>query len=152
MGGRHPLTVLGPGVPAETVLAAFSERVRPSVRVISRVAEDEVIRLYRSHDVLLWTSTYEGFGLVLLEAMSQELAVVTTPVGCAPALVRDGENGLLVPPRDPDAVAAAVERLMAAADLRRRLGAAAARSVAGMTWRTTAERTIQVYRRAIDER
>jgi glycosyltransferase involved in cell wall biosynthesis len=66
--------------------------------------------------------------------------------------VRDGENGLLVPPRDPDAVAAAVERLMAAADLRRRLGAAAARSVAGMTWRTTAERTIQVYRRAIDER
>ena len=48
---------------------AFSEAARPFVRVISRVPEEEVISLYRSHDVLLWTSTYEGFGLVLLEAM-----------------------------------------------------------------------------------
>jgi glycosyltransferase involved in cell wall biosynthesis len=126
--------------------------VRPFVRIIARVPEEEVIRLYRSHDVLLWTSTYEGFGLVLLEAMSQELPVVTTPVGCAPALVRDGENGLVVPPRDPQAIAAAVERLMADADLRRRLGAAGARTVAGMTWRATAERTIEVYRKAIADR
>ena len=125
MGVRHPLTVLGPGVPAETVLASFSERVRPSVRVISRVVEDEVIRLYRSHDVLLWTSTYEGFGLVLLEAMSQRLPVVATPVGCVPSLVRDGEHGLLVPKRDPDAAAVAVERLMDAPGLRRALGDAA---------------------------
>src|SRR5207248_7293506 len=119
--------------------------VRASVRVVARVPEDEVIRLYRSHDVLLWTSTYEGFGLVLLETMSQELAVVTTPVGCAPALVRDGENGILVPPRDPDAIVAAVERLMDDASLRRGIGAAAARSVSGMTWRATAEKTLDLY-------
>jgi glycosyltransferase involved in cell wall biosynthesis len=148
-GARYPLTVLGPGVPDRTVLAAFSEAVRPSVRVVPRVPEDEVIRLFRSHDVLLWTSTYEGFGLVLLEAMSQQLAVITTPVGCAPALVRADENGVLVPPRDADALASAAGRLMRDAPLRRRLGAAAARSVAAMTWRATAERTIDVYRRAI---
>jgi glycosyltransferase involved in cell wall biosynthesis len=148
-GSRPRLTILGPGVPASTVMAAFSEAVRPYVRVVPRAPEDEVIRLYRSHDVLLWTSTYEGFGLVLLEAMSQQLAVVTTPVGCAPALVRDGENGLLVPPRDPGAIAAAVERLMADGGLRQRLGAAAAERVAGMTWRATAERTIEVYERAM---
>ena len=151
-GAPYRLTVLGPGLPESTVLAAFTAAVRPSVRVIARVAEDEVVRLYRSHDVLLWTSTYEGFGLVLLEAMSQELPAVTTPVGCAPALVRDGENGLVVPPRDPDAIVAAVERLMADAGLRRRLGAAAAKSVAGMTWRATAERTLDVYWRAIEQR
>jgi glycosyltransferase involved in cell wall biosynthesis len=149
MGSTYPLTILGPGVPAGTVLDAFSPAVRPSIRVVPRVAEDEVIRLYRAHDALLWTSTYEGFGLVLLEAMSQQLPVITTPVGCAPALVRDGENGLLVPPRDPDAIVAAVDRLMADAALRRRLGDAAARSVAGLTWRATAERTLDVYRKAI---
>lgn len=148
-GSPHRLTVLGPGVPEPVVMAAFPEAVRPFVRVVPRVPEDEVIRLYRSHDVLLWTSTYEGFGLVLLEAMSQELAVVTTPVGCAPSLVRDGDNGILVPPRDADAVAGAVERLMRDEPLRRRLGAAAACSVAGMTWRATAERTIGVYQHAI---
>lgn len=151
-GSRMLLTVLGPGVAQATVTAAFSEAARPFVRVIDRVPEDEVVRLYRSHDVLLWTSTYEGFGLVLLEAMSQELPVVTTPVGCAPALVRDGENGLIVPPRDPGAIVVAVERLMGDADERRRLGAAGARSVSGMTWRATAERTLEVYRKAIADR
>jgi glycosyltransferase involved in cell wall biosynthesis len=81
--------------------------------------------------------------------MSQELTAITTPVGCAPALVRDGENGVIVPPRDPEAIATAVMRLMDDEPLRRRLGAAAARSVATMTWRATAERTIDVYRRAL---
>jgi glycosyltransferase involved in cell wall biosynthesis len=151
-GARHPLTILGPGAPESVVLASFSDAVRPLVRVIPRVGEDEVVRLYRAHDVLLWTSTYEGFGLVLLEAMSQRLPAVTTPVGCAPALVRDGDNGIVVPPRDAEAIAAAVERLMGDAPLRRRLGDAAARSVAGMTWRATAERTLDVYHRAIEER
>jgi glycosyltransferase involved in cell wall biosynthesis len=151
--GRHlPLTILGPGVAETSVMAAFSPAVRPSIRVVSRVPEDEVIRLYRSHDVLLWTSTYEGFGLVLLEAMSQRLPVVTTPVGCAPALVRDGVNGLRVPPRDAGALVSAVERLMDDPALRARLGDEAARSVAGMTWRATAERTLDVYRRAIEAR
>jgi glycosyltransferase involved in cell wall biosynthesis len=151
-GRRMPITILGPGVPDATVMAAFTPAVRPSVRVLPRAPEDEVVRLYRSHDLLLWTSTYEGFGLVLLEAMSQELTVVTTPVGCATALVRDGENGVVVPPRDPAAIAAAVERLMDDAALRCRLGAAAARSVSTMTWRATAEKTLELYRRTIESR
>ena len=100
-GRALPLTVLGPGVPAEQVLRAFSERVRPFVRVVARIPEEDVIEMYRRHDVLLWTPTYEGFGLVLLEAMSQKMAVVATPIGCAPSLVRHGENGLMVPVRDP---------------------------------------------------
>jgi len=151
-GRALPLTILGPGVPEATVLAAFSPAVRPFVRVLPRAPEDEVVQMYRSHDVLLWTSTYEGFGLVLLEAMSQELAVVTTPVGCATALVRDGENGVIVPRRDPAAIADAVERLMADDGLRRRLGAAAAATVADMTWRATAARTIEVYQHALANR
>jgi glycosyltransferase involved in cell wall biosynthesis len=151
-GRRVPLTILGPGVDAGTVSAAFSPAVRPSVRVLPRLPEEDVVRLYRTHDLLLWTSTYEGFGLVLLEAMSQRLPPVTTPVGCATTLVRDGENGIVVPPRDPDAMVAAVERLMDDGNLRARLGGAAAQSVSGMTWRATAERTIGVYERAIAQR
>ena len=49
---------------------------------------------YRRHDALLWTSSYEGFGLVLLEAMSQRLPVIATPAGCAATLVRDGQTGI----------------------------------------------------------
>jgi glycosyltransferase involved in cell wall biosynthesis len=149
-GRTDRLTVLGPGVDAGAVLQAFPERVRSFVRVVDRVPEADVVRMYRSHDVLLWLPTYEGFGLVLLEAMSQEMAVVVTPIGCAPGLVRDGVNGMVVPTRDPDAAAAAAVRLMDAPALRRALGAEARRSVAGMTWTATARNTIAVYRRALE--
>lgn len=147
-GRRLDLTILGPGVAPAVVLDAFSPAVRPFVRVVPRVPEQDVITMYRTHDVLLWLSTYEGFGLVLLEAMSQRLAAIATPVGCVPSLVRDGENGVLVPPRDPDAAAAAVERLIDAPDLRRALGDAARETVSGMTWAQAARRTLDVYARA----
>lgn len=149
---RQRLTVLGAGVAADTVRAAFPEPLRPLVRVIDRAPEEDVIRALRAHDVLLWPSTYEGFGLVLIEAMSQRLAVVATPVGCASTLVRDGVNGLLVPPRDAEALASAASTLMNDASLRRRLGAAARETVAGMSWRACAERTLQCYRAALNGR
>lgn len=143
------LTVLGPGLPADRVLDTFSPAARPFVTVIERVAEERVIAEYRRHDALVFPSTYEGFGLVALEAMSQGLPVIATPVGCIPGLLRDGENGLLVPPRDSVALATAIRRLADAAADRARLGAAAATAVAGMSWRRTAERTVEVYRRAL---
>jgi glycosyltransferase involved in cell wall biosynthesis len=151
-GTLAPLTVLGPGHPPATVLGAFPEELRPFVTVIPKIPEDGVMAEYRRHDLLLWTSTYEGFGLVLLEAMSQGLPVVTTPVGAASTLVRDGVNGLLVPARDAAATAAAAARLLGDPALRARLASEARETIKGMTWRATAERTLQVYRDARAER
>lgn len=148
-GRAVPLTVLGPGLPREVVLAAFSDDARPHVTVVDRVPEDDVIAAYRRHGILVFPSTYEGFGLVVLEAMSQGLAVIATPVGCVPELVRDNVSGVVVPPRDPAALAAAIARLMDAPDERRRLGAAAAAAVAGLSWQRTAAQTVAVYRRAL---
>jgi glycosyltransferase involved in cell wall biosynthesis len=59
-----------------------------------------------------------------MEAQSQGLACVATAVAAIPELIRAGETGLLVPPRDPPALAAALERLIADPELRGRLGAA----------------------------
>jgi glycosyltransferase involved in cell wall biosynthesis len=147
-GAAPPLTILGPGLPEDAVLASFSAEARPHVRVVPRAPEDEVMRHYRAHDVLVACSTYEGFGMVIVEAMSQRVPVVATPVGCAPMVIRDGESGLLVPPRDPAALAAALRRVMQDAALRRAMGDRAAASVAPLTWRATAERTLEVYRGA----
>lgn len=144
-----PLTILGPGVPASEVLARFSIRARAHITVIPRGPEAEVLRAYREHDALLFTSTYEGFGLVLLEAMTQRLPVIATPVGCASDLVSDGVTGLRVHIRDARAIASAVRRLMGDVSLGRRLAAAARDRVSGMSWRATAERTVDVYMRAI---
>jgi glycosyltransferase involved in cell wall biosynthesis len=145
-GDAPRLTILGPGVPEDVVLASFATEARPFVRVIPRAPEDEVMRHYRAHDVLVACSTYEGFGMVIVEAMSQRLPVVATPVGCAPLVIRDGESGLIVPPRDPAALAAALRRVMRDSALRRAMGARAAETVRPLTWRATAERTLAVYR------
>lgn len=148
-GSRVPLTVLGPGIPPDAVRQAFPERVRPFVTVIERSPEDRVLEEYRRHDALVFTSTYEGFGLVVLEALSQGLAVIATPVGCAGDLVADGVTGIRVPPRNPQAIVRAVRTVMADAALRDRLGAAGAVAVRSMTWRATAEKTVNVYRHAL---
>jgi glycosyltransferase involved in cell wall biosynthesis len=148
-GRPVPLTILGPGVPTDVVMNGFSETARPHVIVVERVAEERVIDEYRRHDVLVFPSTYEGFGLVVLEAMSQGLPVVAAPAGCAPDLVRDGETGSIVPFRDTQALACAVARIMSSPDERVRLGANCAVRVAGMSWTRTAERTVEVYARAL---
>jgi glycosyltransferase involved in cell wall biosynthesis len=147
-----PLTILGPGAPSEIVLREFSAAARPHVHVVDRVPEERVIDEYRRHDVLVFPSTYEGFGLVVLEALSQSLPVIACPVGCAPELVRDGQTGVIVGARDSRALGAAVTRLMNSPAERVRLGANGAASVSAMSWARTAERTIAVYARALASR
>ncbi|HEV3141243.1 MAG TPA: glycosyltransferase family 4 protein, partial [Vicinamibacterales bacterium] len=147
-GGRTPLTILGGAMPAETILSSFSADARPHVTVVDRLPEEDVIAAYRSHDVLVLPSSYEGFGMVVLEAMSQRLPVIATPVGCASLLIQHDQTGVIVPTRDADALAAAFERLLGDAALRARLAEAALARVAGMTWTRTAEATLTSYARA----
>jgi glycosyltransferase involved in cell wall biosynthesis len=142
------LTILGGAVPSDEIRASFAAEARGRLTVLDRVAEEEVMAAYRSHDVLAFPSTYEGFGMVLVEAMSQRLPVVATPVGCARTLVVDGLTGLSVPARDSAALARALEQLLADAALRTRVSAAALRAVEGMSWSETARQTLVCYERA----
>jgi glycosyltransferase involved in cell wall biosynthesis len=147
-GGRTNLTVLGGGVDDETIRSAFAPRARPFVTIVARAPEAEVMDAYRTHDVLAWPSTYEGFGMVVIEAMSQRLPVVATPVGCARTLVEHERTGLIVPPRDPEALAAALTRALGDGSLRTRLADAAFDVVRDMTWTSTARTTLAVYEKA----
>ncbi len=93
-------------------------------------------------------SYVEGMPMALLEAMSWGLPVVATPVGGVPELITDEANGLLVPPGDVEALAAAIARLMGDTSLRERLGRAARETVAAhFSLAPTVERLIEIYRR-----
>jgi glycosyltransferase involved in cell wall biosynthesis len=146
------LTVLGPGTSASAVLSNFPEHVRGNVVVQDRVSEDEAVRFYRRHKALVMCSTFEGYGMVVPEAMSQKCAVVATPVGAAASLVRDGETGLLVRPRDPEQLSAALLRVIDDARLREGLVTAARTAVARRTWADVARETLAVYQRALADR
>jgi glycosyltransferase involved in cell wall biosynthesis len=147
-GPPPPLTILGGGRHAEIILDDFAPDVRRAITIVDRAPEEEVMRQYRRHDALVMCSTYEGFGLVVPEAMSQRLPVIATPVGAACTLVRDRQTGLVVPPRDAGAIARAVRQLLRDGALRARLAESAFAGACGMTWTAAAERTLAVYARA----
>ena len=83
--------------------------------------------LLRAFDVLAITSRTEGTPIVALEAMHARIPIVATAVGGVPDLLRDGREGLLIPPEDPSAFVAAVGNLRGSAELASRLTAEAAR-------------------------
>jgi glycosyltransferase involved in cell wall biosynthesis len=114
------------------------------------VPHDELDRLYARAAVVACPSRREGFGVACLEAMAHARPVVATGVGGLLDLVVDGETGLVVPPRDPAALRAALERLLADGELRRRLGAAGReRARERFSWDVVTDATVAAYRMAV---
>jgi len=105
---------------------------------------------YERASVVVCPSRREGYGVVAREAMAYGRPVVASAVGGLVDAVEDGVTGLLVPPRDPAALRAAIERLLGDAELRRRLGdAARARAVEHLSWAAATRATIAAYREAL---
>lgn len=99
-----------------------------------------------SLDLLLMPSLWEGFGLVLLEAMAAHLPIIGSRVSAIPEVVVDGETGLLVPPADVSALAAALSRLLEDEALRRTMGErGAARLAAHFSTAVMIDATIGLY-------
>jgi glycosyltransferase involved in cell wall biosynthesis len=120
------------GGPAEAELRAQVEAAGLAGRVHFWGAQrpEDVPLYYALADVFVFPSLYDVWGLVLNEAMACGLPpVASTLAGATRDLVEDGVNGFAVDPRDVPALAAALQRLIGDADLRARLGAAAARTI-----------------------
>lgn len=98
-----------------------------SVRFVGQV--DDPSPHYRDAQFAVLPSHEEGLPNAVLEAMTAGLPVVATAVGGVPEIIRDGKTGVLVPPRDPRALAAAVARVATDPGLRIRLGQCARRDV-----------------------
>ncbi len=146
-------------------VAAGVDRLKASRDGVFWIAEmlpkRDVIQLLTHATVFACPSIYEPLGIVNLEAMACEAAVVATATGGIVEVVVEGETGLLVPleqapgsiePADPDAFAAAiaerVNRLVADPETARRMGEAGrARAVEHFAWATVAEQTVAIYER-----
>jgi glycosyltransferase involved in cell wall biosynthesis len=110
------------------------------VRFLGHVPKEELAALYRGAACLVLPSRDEGFGLPVLEAMAVGTPVVASTAGALPEVA--GEAAVLVPPRDPAALADGVERALADRDRLRALGLERSRH---FTWQETARRTAAVY-------
>lgn len=95
-----------------------------AVTLLGAVSEGEVRRHLLEAHVFALASWHEPLGVALMEAMSCEVPTIGTAAGGVAELIRDGQDGILVPPRDPPAMADAILRLAGDPDLARRLGQA----------------------------
>ncbi|MDQ4124639.1 MAG: glycosyltransferase family 4 protein, partial [Actinomycetota bacterium] len=129
-GVDHELVLAG-GTPDEGPEDEREARAEdsPAARWIGAQPHEAMPDLHRSADVFCLPSCWEAMPLSVLEAMASGVPVVATAVGDVPRVVRPGVTGLLVPPRDPEALARALEELLTDSAKRREWGRAARRCV-----------------------
>ncbi|MBI4169888.1 MAG: glycosyltransferase family 4 protein [Acidobacteria bacterium] len=145
---RHPeatLTVAGYGS-REGKLRRLAARLGATgIRFAGRVEPEAMTLLHEESDIFMNSSVVDNQPVCILEAFASGLPVVSTPTGDIGAMVRQDETGLLVPPQDPAAMAAAVFRLLGDPDLALRLVRRARREAAEYAWQRVREAWQSVY-------
>jgi glycosyltransferase involved in cell wall biosynthesis len=149
---RHPgarLRVIGGGPELDRLRALARELgVSASVSLEGEVPEDGAVREAFLHaDVFCLPSLQEGFGIAFVEAMAAGLPIVAARAGAVPEVVEDGVTGLLVPPGDPPAVAAALIRLLDDKEARRSMGEEGTRRAERFELARVAERFLEELER-----
>jgi len=148
---RHDVhvTVFGEG-PDRERLEKLARELDLSERIQLPGWQEDIYSALRLLDVFVLPSINESAGLVLLEAMACELPVVATRVGGIPEYVADGETGLLIPPRDPGALAQAIASLILDPAKRAAFGRAGRQRVeAHFTAERMMAQTARLYRRLL---
>lgn len=103
----------------------------------------DVAEEYASADAYVLSSDYEGWGRVIVEAAQADLPVIMTDVGCAGELIQNEEGGLVVPPRDEQALAKAMERVLREPELGKRLANGAKAAFVSLPDK---QRSLELYR------
>ena len=123
------LVVVGEGPSRDQLVRAIDQAgVGGRVTLTGPLPRSEAIDWMRAADASILTSDWENFPHAAVEAMAAETPVIATAVGGVPEIVQSGVNGILVPPRDPDALAAAMARVSEDDELRTSLRAGALRA------------------------
>jgi len=146
------LTIVGGG-PERRSLETYARNLGVNAN-FTGILSDELIRSYYSDAdifVLPSISGREGFGLVILEAMSYGKLVIATDIPGPNEIVKNGYNGILVPPRDPAAIAKAIKKLASDSELRRTLSINARETAEGFSWEKVGERYEIIYNSIIHQ-
>jgi glycosyltransferase involved in cell wall biosynthesis len=145
--GRYELEIVGTG-PDEHSLRELAARfgLDGLVKFSGSLDRDSVARRYREADLFTLASVEEAFGNVFAEALASGLPIIGSNIGGIPELVEHGRNGLLVPPRDPLALAAAIHQLGENPTLRAEMGRRnRADAEANLSWDRIGTRYLSLY-------
>lgn len=139
------LLVAGPG-DADDVREAVPPSLRDRVELLGLVSEQDKPRVFASGDVYCAPNTHgESFGIVLVEAMAAGTPVVASDLEAFRRVLDDGRAGVLVPVRDPGALAAGLGALLQDPARRAQLAAVGRRAVRAYDWSTVTRQIVEVY-------
>jgi glycosyltransferase involved in cell wall biosynthesis len=153
IASRHPdvaLVFAGPPGWGSAALSDAISRSRNGARIVVTGYVADLDQLLRGAAVLAYPSLYEGFGLPTLEAMAAAVPVVTTTSGALPEVV--GDAALMVAPGDPEALGAAIERLLSDEVERLALIERGIERASLFTWEACAEGLASLYEEAAEGR
>lgn len=148
---RHhvQLIIVDGGAPNRTIIPELinSLGLNSQVSFTGKIPIERLVRLYAETEIAVAPSIYEGFGFPAAEAMACQLPVITTTGGALPEVVGEHEKtGLLVSPRDPDALARSIDYLLDHDDLRKKMARSARQRVLSLfTWHKAAKHLIEEY-------
>ncbi|MDJ0702675.1 MAG: glycosyltransferase family 4 protein [Leptolyngbyaceae cyanobacterium MO_188.B28] len=134
------------------IYADFDPGVRDRVTVIPRYKHETLPTLLKGHQIKILPSTSEGFGMALVEAMACGLAPVTTATPGPMTIVRDGQDAIVVPPRDSEAIEKAVERLICDRAYLDQLRHNAYATAQKYSWTRIAHNTLAFYEDALQRK
>ena len=146
-------------VPVEmTVVGRAGRRdFEPLNRALARtnyfasLPHQEILKLMQTNDVLLFPTLFDGFGLVMLEAMSQGCVVIATPNSGAPDIIGNGEDGFVVPIRNARAIAEKVELLHGDRELLSAMSESALRKARELTWQSYRQQIVSSVQEAMSK-
>ncbi len=147
------LTIVDGGAPNRDTVKRLIKKfdIKNQVTFTGKIPIDRLVQLYSETEIAVCPSLYEGFGFPAAEAMACELPVISTTAGALPEVVGDHmKTGYFVPPRDPGAIANAVDYLLDNPALRKKLGSASRKRVLKVfTWNNAAKEMVSVYKEVI---
>jgi len=145
--GEVHLLVAGDGRD-RVLLRSLPGDLRSRILRLGTVAHEALPRYHAAADVFVSPATgQESFGIVLVEAMAAGVPVVASDIEGYREVVRDGVDGLLIPPNDPNALAAAIRRVLSEPELAAALKAAGRSRAQAFSWQAVAPRLEAVYDR-----
>ena len=148
-GARVRIVGKGPGWD-DVVRLHRALELGETVALLGDVSRERLAEEYVSTDIFCLPSLQESFGIVFLEAMAAGLPVVACRAAAIPEVVEDGVTGLLVPPRDPESLAGALEALAADPGRARAMGDAGRRAVAAYTPERVGARFLDAVRLCLE--
>jgi glycosyltransferase involved in cell wall biosynthesis len=140
------LEILGKGDEEKNLKNLVSElKLEDRVKFLGRIPREETYKYYQRVNLFVLPSANEGISNAMLEALASGLPVIVTDVGGTKELIEDGKNGYIVPLRDAEAIAAAIQKMIDNPEARALMSRENRQKAESMSWKNVAEKYREIY-------